>query len=236
MDVYQRRRLAALGAIGAVILLIVIAIGTCGGDDDETPVPVTEIGGATGPGLASLPKDDFIEQADAICAETDAGLEGITTAEATRAARQEAELASGQYEQLQTLPPPEEDAETFAVFAGALEEEVTALGDREVALERGDDAALAEIDAAVSSAEADAAAAAEDFGFDVCGDPAVRGDEAAEATGAAEAPAPTEVAPAPTEVAPAPTEPAPEVTPEGGATPTPPADTGGDSESGGVSP
>ncbi|MGH2954176.1 MAG: hypothetical protein ACRDK9_09175 [Solirubrobacterales bacterium] len=235
MDVYQRRRLVALGGLAAVVVLIAVAIGQCGGDDED-PVPVTQIGGATGPGLASLPKDGLIEQADAICAETDAALEAISTANAARAARQEAEAATAELNDLQTLPPPEEDTETLAIFLGALEEQVRALGDKEVAAERGDETALAGIEEEVATAQADAEGAAEDFGFEICGDPSAGGDTDETDTGAATEPAPTEVAP--TEpVAPAPTEPAPTVTPEGGATPdAPPAETGGDSGSGGVSP
>ena len=234
MDVYQRRRLVALGGLAAVVVLIGAVVA--GGDDDDEPeAPVTTIG-ATGPGLTSLPKREFIDQADSICAETDAALEGIGTANPTRAARQEAELATAELEQLQTLPPPEKDAETFDVFLAALEEQSRTLADRRLAAERADDAALAEIDAAAATAQADAEAAAEEFGFEVCGDPSATADTEAD-TGGAAVPAPT--APAPTETVPAPTTPTPSpVTPEGGATPTPtpPADTGDDSGSGGVSP
>jgi hypothetical protein len=237
MDVYQRRRLVALGGLAAVVVLLAVAIGQCGGDGDEDAVPVTTIGGVSGPGLASLPKEDFIEQADAICAETDAAIEQINTADATRAARQEAEAAVNELDQLQTLPAPEEDADVFDTFLSALEEQTRALGDKELAAERGDDAALAGIEEEVATAEADAESAAEEFGFQVCGDPEAGGGADTETdTGAATEPAPTEVAPA-EPVEPAPAAPVPEVTPEGGATPAaPPADTGGDSESGGVSP
>src|SRR5919106_3144753 len=100
MDVYARRRLVALGGLAAVILLIAVAIGQCG-DDDETPAEVTPIGGATQPGLTSLPKEDFISEADTICAETDAALEQISTANAVRAARQETEAVTNELNQLQ---------------------------------------------------------------------------------------------------------------------------------------
>jgi hypothetical protein len=243
MDVYARRRLVALGGLAAVIVLIAVAIGQCGDGEDE-PTDITPIGGVTGPGLASLPKEDFIAEADTICAETDAALEQISTADPVRAARQETEAATNELNQLQTLPPPEEDAETFDIFIGALEEQVRALSDKELAAERGDETALAGIEEEVATAEADAQSAAEDFGFEVCGDPSAGGGGGAATeteTGAPTEAAPTEVAPttepAPTEAAPT-TEPPATVTPEGGATPeAPPADTGGgESESGGVSP
>lgn len=242
----MRRRLVALGGIGAVLLIIIVAIASAGGDDDEQ-TPITTVGGATGPAQATLPKADVIDQADAICAESNSALASVEAeagGDQTALAAEQTDIVGGQLSQLQTLPAPEEGAGAFDRYLRALQDQVDALNGREQALDRGDDAAVAELEGTLETAEADAQAAAEDFGLEACGDPT-----ATATTGAGEEPTTEEAAPVtpvPEAVAPAPVEPAPTTPPapagtEGGGA-TLDGDTGADTggggggDTGGVSP
>ena len=62
MDVYQRRRLVALGAVVVVIALIVAIASAGGGGSDNTAVTTTS--------TAAASKSEFTASADGICAET----------------------------------------------------------------------------------------------------------------------------------------------------------------------
>jgi hypothetical protein len=258
MDVYQRRRLVALSALAAIFIVIVLLIRSCGGDDEEAPV--TPLAGATGTGGATvLTQNDYADQADAICLEANTSLANVDESDAAQAASDRSEIITGELQQLQTLPPPDDGENKLDNFLGALEELAAAYADQATAAERGDDAAVAELDTTIDELNSTAARAAENFGMSVCGDPTQTGDTETDAdTGggtadetAVEPTAPTEeIAPAPTEIVPeaaptepAPTEPAPtEPAPTdagGEAAPGPegPTDTGGtESGSGGVSP
>lgn len=232
MDVYQRRRLVALSALIAAFVIIVLLVRGCGGDDEQPLTPVTTVGEATTGVAATIPKQDYIDEADAICTESNAALAALDATDEQTAAQDETEIVAGQLDQLQTLPQPEEDADTAERFLQAVQDQVDALEERELAVERDDAEALTEIDATLGTAEADAQAGAEEFGFEVCGSPSETGADTA----------PTDTAP----VVPAPTEtvPAVPVAPEeggagtgGGATPDTGGGTGGTgSGSGGVSP
>jgi hypothetical protein len=231
MDVYQRRRLVALSVIAGVFILIVVVIASAGGDDEPDAPAITTVG--TTPETATTPKSDYIDEADAICAEVNSALASVDTSDAAAAAAEELELLSGELDQLQSLPPPDEDEDQANDFLRALQNQVTALEDREVAVDRGDDAALVEIDERLSTLEAEAQDAAERFGFEVCGNPEGGAETSTEpGTDTGAVPAPTEPA-APVE--PAPTEPAVPVEP---APTEPPADGGGGGGggTGGVSP
>lgn len=226
----MRRRLVALGAIAGVFLIAVIAIA--GGDDSED-APITTVGDATDTTPATQAKSDFIKQADALCGEANAARETLAAQAAgdpTAAAPEETQLAESEFDQLRTLPAPDSGQRPLKRFFRALRDQVRALEGRELALEREDAAALAEADAALATAEADAQAAAEAFGFKVCGDPEASPDIGGEET----APATEEpVAPAPTDAVPTP-EPTP-VEPETGGGATPGTDTGAGGDSGGTS-
>jgi hypothetical protein len=231
MDVYQRRRLVALSAIAGVFVLIVVVIASAGGDD-EPEAPITTVG-TTDQTADAIPKRDYIDEADAICAEVNSALASIDAADEAAAAAEEATLVAGELQQLQSLSPPDEDEDLANDFLRALQDQVDALESRQIALERQDDSALASIDDTLAAAEVDAQAAAADFGFEVCGNPeeagADTGTETDTGTGGVE-PAPVEPAPA-APVEPAPTEPAPTAPPATGGT-----GGGGGGGTGGVSP
>lgn len=256
MDVYQRRRLVALSALAAIFIVIVLLIRSCG---DEEEAPVTPLAGATGTGGATvLAQREYADQADAICLEANNQLAAVDETDVAQAATDRSEIITGELQQLQTLPPPDDGETKLDSLLGALEELATAYGDQATAAERGDDAAVADLDATIDELNADAAKAAENFGMEVCGDPTQTGDtgdagdtEADTAEGdtgdesAVEptAPTDTETVPAPTEITPeATTTPVPTTEPPptdagGEAAPAPPTDTGeADSSSGGVSP
>jgi hypothetical protein len=219
MDVYQRRRLVALSAIAGVFVLIVVVIASAGGDD-EPEAPITTVG-TTDQQATAIPKGEYIDEADGICGEVNAALASVDTADAASAASEELTLVSGELEQLQSLPPPESDEAGANDFLRALQNQVSVLEDRQVATEREDDAALAGIETNLATAEAEAATAAEDFGFEVCGNPDAvdTGTGTGTDTGGVVPAEPAPVEPAPTEPAPAPT--------------TPPADGGTDTGGGG---
>jgi hypothetical protein len=237
MDVYQRRRLVALSAIAVLFIVFVLLIRSCGGDDEATPV--TPVAGATGLGGATvLAQADYIDEADAICLEANTSLAGVDETDPVQAASDKSDVVAGELQQLQTLPPPDDGTDKLDKFLSSLEKESAAYKDQSTAAERGDDAAVAEIGTTIDEAAADAADAADAFGFKVCGDTSKVGDQTSGGdsststtdTGGTVTPT-TPVAPATTTpVVPAPT--------DDSGTVAPPADgTGGtDSSSGGVSP
>jgi hypothetical protein len=246
MDVYQRRRLVALSVLAGVFIIFVLLIRSCGGDDEETPV--TPTAGATGLGGATaLAADDYINQADTICLETNTALAEVDTSDIEKSSTEQARLIEGQFESLQTLVLAEdaENRDQLENFLGALQEQVAGLDDRAVAAARGDD--VTELDVAIDEAATDAKKAARRFGFNVCGDPSeVSGGSGDGETSAEETTSDDTAEVAPETAAPV----APETTPEavvpeapatdtGGAVEptTPPADTGGtDPGTGGISP
>jgi hypothetical protein len=259
MDIYQRRRLVALSILAGVFVVIVLLIRSCGGDDEETPV--TPVSGATGPG-GPLSQNEFIEEGDASCLESNTALASVDDSDPVIAATEEGQILAGELESLQSLETPTDGENKLENFLAALQDQVAAYDRYITALERGDDTAAAELEAEIDDAGSEARRAARRFGFEVCGDTSEVGElEGGEETtsegvegvesveGGAVEPAPTETAPiAPVEpVTPAPTTPAPAPEPApapapaegGGATPEPapaPPTDGGGTGSGGVSP
>ena len=241
MDVYQRRRLVALSAIAAIFIVFVLLIRSCGGDDETTtPTPVA---GATGLGGAtSQSKASYIDQADPICLDTHNSLAGVDDSAPT-ASSDLAAIISGEIQQLQSLAQPEDGENDLDDFIAALDEQAQAYEEKALALEREDDATAAEIDATIDAAAADATAAAEEFGFQVCGDTSEvssdggggdTGDETETTTEDTSGGTVTPVAPTTTPVAPTTTPVEPPA--DTGVEPAPPADTGSDTGSGGVAP
>jgi hypothetical protein len=246
MDVYQRRRLVALSAIAAVFILIVLLVRSCG-DDEEPVAPVTS--GTSVPGAAQpLSQEDYIDEGDAICLQTNTALAAIDTADADQAAAEEAQLLGSELDQLQSLSVPTDVADKLQKFLGALQRQVEALDDRVLAAERGNDTQVVALETTISEAEADTAKAADRFGFQICGDLSAVGETTADNggtddTSTDEATAPPVIT-TPTTPVPA-TPPADTGTDVGGVGTAPPADTGTDtgtdtggtdSSSGGVSP
>jgi hypothetical protein len=233
MDVYQRRRLVALSALAGFFILVVLLVRSCG--DDEEPTPVAPLAGATGPGGATaLSQADYIDQADSICLDANNALAEVDQSDLEAAAADEQQILEGELQQLQTLPPPEDDRERLDKFLGGLDEQVTALSDRVTAAERGDTAAVADLDATVDAAAVTAAKSARRFGFEVCGDTSAVGESSGEGeesvTGGTETVVPEATAPPATTTVPPPTDTAT----EGGVGTAPPADTGDTGDSGGT--
>ena len=259
MDVYARRRLVAGLVVVGVLVAIIVAIASAGGDDDDSVSPVEGVGGGDD---ASVSKSEFISEADAICAEANAAIASLSASpvadDPALLAEQQYEYTRGQLEQLQTLTPPEGDRSRLNAFYTALRDQIEVLNKQQLATQRADDAALAEVSTELPDAQAELRAAAADYGFQDCGkegEPPTDADAGAAPTDVTGAPAvvpetPTETAPAapvetpPAEApAPAPTDTGTVAPPETGggtgepAAPAPP-DSGGTApgSSGGVSP
>jgi cell division septation protein DedD len=261
MDVYQRRRLVALSALAVVFIAVVLLIKSCGGDDDETPV--TPLGASGAAGTSTITQDEYISQGDAICLDSNTALANVDQSDPTQAAKDEADVVTGELQQLQSLPQPDDGTTKLGNFLNALEKQAAAYQDRATAVERGDDATATDLESTIQKAGDDAANSAENFGFKACGNPDKTGststtggsdDTSSNGSGGSVAtttPTDTGGTVTPTTTTPIPTTPTTTVpaapvptTPTdtgGGATPTPPADTGGGTdtggtESGGVSP
>jgi peptidoglycan DL-endopeptidase CwlO len=230
---------------GISMLIAAAALSACGGDDEAPVIPVeTTPTGATG---SALDQDEFVDEADSLCAEANTALASIsTTGEAgTQAAAiaEQSDIYDGLIDDIDALGPPPEDETTLGDYLDALASVVDSLDQQELAAERGETDQVESLAAEIDAAESEAQSAADDFGLRDC---AEEGDTTSGATdtgstdaggtdtGAAPAPV-TPTTPAPTTPAPAPApEPAPAPTP---APPTDGGDTGGtEPGSGGVSP
>jgi hypothetical protein len=241
MDVYQRRRLVALSAIAVVFIVFVLLVKSCGGSD--TPSTATPLAGATGLGGATvLAQADYINQADAICLESNTSLSQVDTSDPAQAALDQAQVVSGELQQLQTLAPPDDGTDKLNKYLSSLTKQVAAYKDLATATSRADDSAVATTQTALDQAQTDADDSAHAFGFKVCGNPNKVGSSSSGGTTSSTASGGTVT---PTTTTAVPTTPATPVTPPvdtgGGATPvtppaTPPATDGGGSSSGGVTP
>jgi len=190
----------------AVAMIVALALAGCGGDDDS--LPETPVTGAT-EGAGPIAKDDFIAQADGVCAEVNAAVGTVdsSSTDTASAAGQRADLYEGMMERIRDLGQPDDDAGLSDVLAAG-DELVQAEQDARLAAERGDDAGLAEAQSEASSALAAFQSAADSYGLEECG----QGPSA-----------PTAIPTTPGATVPAvPTEPPP-VTPVTPVTPTPPA-------------
>ena len=236
MDVYQRRRLVALSALAAIFIIIVLLIRSCGGDDEAATPLTTPAAGTSGlGGPTALSHDDYVDQGDAICLETNTSLASVDSADANQAADDRAQLLAGELDSLQSLglAPGEEGEKKLANFLQALQKEVQAYDERSLAVERGDDGAVTEIDATIDEQAAAAEHAAKRFGFEACGNTSkVSESGGGESSGGAEAT--TTVAPTTTTPV-APTTPAPTAPTDTGGGTAPPAPTDGGTDSGGSS-
>jgi len=232
MDIYMRRRLVALAILVGIIILFILLIRSCGGDDEQAPMtPV----GATGAGGAQpLSQEDYIAQADGICAEANNSIDRIDPA-AEDAILEELQLTEQALVRLEALQQPADAPGSLNRFLRQMRRLVDGLDTLQTAIERGDTEAQAAAEAAIAEAREKAASAAESFGFSECGQfgepgtDAASTDEGTGETGATPPPAttPQQSAP-PAQTAPPPQAEAPPS--DGGGTP-PPADS-----SGGLSP
>jgi hypothetical protein len=240
MDVYARRRLVAgLVAVSALVVIIV-AIASAGGDDDGGTAPVE---GVNGGDESAVSKSQFIREADETCAEANAAIASLSAGAAADdpelLAEQQYEYTRSELEQLRTLTPPDEDRSALNRFYTALRAQIDVLNEQQLAIQRADDAAHADVSTELPAAQAELRAAAADYGFEECGregEPPTDADAAGAAPDVTEEPAvvpeaPVETEPAaPVEAPPAEVAPAPAPTDtdtDTGATTEPPADTSG---------
>jgi hypothetical protein len=215
--------------IAAMVAAFVLA--ACGGDDSpEQPIVIPTESSTTG----SLDKEDFIAEADAICAEANAAINEFADAgQGLTAASEIADLRQSVIDDLEALGPPEDDRATLDEFLTAMEGQVEAGEKIGLALERQSD--TTEFETELQTAKDEAATAASSYGFEECGQEVTSTSTGSSATDAGSSAAPVTPAPVtPAPVTPAPVTPAPS---EGGVPDSSGGGTGGDTGGGGgVSP
>jgi hypothetical protein len=174
----------------ALALGVALVFSACGGDDSpEQPIIVpTET-------TTALAKDEFIEEADAICSEANTAIGTfVASGEGFTAAGEIAGLRADVAAEIEQLGPPDEDRATLDQFLAGLQAQVEAGEKIALANERSSD--TAQFEAELDAAQAETLTAAEAYGFNECG----QEPSATDTTGATDAGAvaPSEpVAPAP---------------------------------------
>lgn len=150
---------------------LALAIAGCGGDDETstTASSTTTAAGATGTsGGTPLTKEEFIAQADAICAAGDKTIDAAGQALGQNPSQEEINQAitetviptiSGEFDAIEELTPPEGDQDTIA--------ELLASGRAAIAeIEENPDSAFA---AGQDSPFAEVNQMAQDYGLKDCG-------------------------------------------------------------------
>jgi hypothetical protein len=141
------------------LALTALAIGACGDDDDGDSTEPTSTG-------AELSKEEFIAQADEICAKGDAAIDKQGAAFAASAGQRNDELVGDviapglreEIEQIRALNPPASDKKEVDAFLDKFEEGVDALEENPDQLAGGP--ALQTV--------IEARALAADYGFNAC--------------------------------------------------------------------
>lgn len=151
-----RRVFVPVAAVGAGL-----ALAACGGDSSpETPIVVpTET-------QASQGKEQFITQADSICAEANSSIEQFAAnGQGLTEADQIAQLRQGVVDQIKQLNPPSDP--TLDQFLAAMSDQVSAGKKIGLALQRGED--TAQFESELDDAKTQAETAASSYGFKECG-------------------------------------------------------------------
>ncbi|MGH3995328.1 MAG: hypothetical protein ACRDSN_23040 [Pseudonocardiaceae bacterium] len=159
------RNLVLAVLIGAVPAIVIVA---CGGDDDA---PIVAVPTTTAP-ADQLSKDEFIDETDGVCAEANAAIANLAETSAgdpSTAIADEREILEGELDQIDSLGAPSEDETTLNDFIDALESLLDTLGKQELAAERDDTTALAELETEEATARTELTTAAEEYGFRDCG-------------------------------------------------------------------
>jgi hypothetical protein len=142
----------------------VLLVKSCGGGDEEPEPVATTPAGATGETGAALTPEQFIEEADNICAPANLAVSALDPAD-PNAAQDEYVITRDELDSLNQLEPAEESRE-ITKFLNDLSAVVDALRAKAKAADvTAADAAQLEID----TAEVDARASGEDAGFSDCG-------------------------------------------------------------------
>jgi hypothetical protein len=175
--------------------LAALAIAGCGGGGDDSTSTA-----ATTEAAVALSKDELISQGDAICGEVN---KAVGAAEIITAEGEESELATkvsglylGMVESIRNLGTPDDDT-GYPEFIAAADAFSTAEDEVKLAAEREDTLALEEATSTAASAREEFQAAADEYGFEDCGE----GPSAPTASGTG-AGAPEEVEEGGVEVAP----------------------------------
>jgi hypothetical protein len=185
----------------------------------------------------ALTRSGYIRQADQICAESNAAIDGIvpgaTAGEQLASTTQELQITRDELSSLQTLGAPSGDSPDR--FLSALNSVINQLARKRLALDRNDLVALPATATAVVGAQTRAQAAASAYGFKQCGSFGAPAGTTPSGTATTTTPTTTTTPVTPTTTTPVtPVPPAP-VPPTGGGAGTPPSGDGG-SGSGGVGP
>jgi hypothetical protein len=166
MDIYMRRRLVALGGLVAFFILFVLLVKSFGGDD-EPEAPLTTVGATGTGGAVALTTEEFIAQADDICAAANAAVGALDPTDPT-AVREESQITADELAQLQSLQVEDEDR-VLTQFFRFMEDLTAALKSKQVATQRGDTVSADEAQLAIDEAEVEARALGERYGFRDCG-------------------------------------------------------------------
>ncbi|MDX6633550.1 MAG: hypothetical protein QOG09_823 [Solirubrobacterales bacterium] len=152
-------------ALAALLALSSLALAACGGDNG---VPITSFPTPT-VATQALTKTDYIAQADAVCAEANAALGSLPATDAATLATQKVDISQNLVDQLDALGLPTEDETTLQRYLDAENQILDNQKKIQLAQQRGDTSTTATFTTAISTAEADAKAAAESYGFQECG-------------------------------------------------------------------
>jgi len=152
--------------------LLALAVAGCGGGGDET---TESSAAATTEESPTLTKEELISQGDAICAEVNAAVGALGSAETSEASVPEqiekvSNLYTGMVQSLQNLGTPKEDDGSYAKFMEAAEELAKVEGEARLAAEREDTAALGEAATEAAPALEEFESQAAIYGFEDCGE------------------------------------------------------------------
>jgi hypothetical protein len=218
----------------ATLVAVAGVLAGCGGGGGDSTA-----GQATAPAQTAatptLSKEEYIAQANAICAEVNAAIGTVasTTSDAASQIGQSADLYSGMVERLRGLGDPEDGAGLTPVLNAAADL-AQAEQDAQLAAERGDDSALSAAQSDAASALAEFQSAADAYGLTDCGNAPSAPSPTDTGTATSEPSAPVTTTPSSAIPAPAPT-PAP-AAPTGGTAGGGTSGGGGGGSTGGASP
>jgi hypothetical protein len=151
-----------LASFGAALLL-----AACGGDDDAPIEPIGET--TTGEeSETAVSKGDYVAGADPSCAEANAAIANLATTTGDNielAATQELQITEEVLITLEGLEAPSDPDGSLEDYLDALSEQVSILEQQQQAAASGDTAAYEALATELAAAKADAATAAEEFGF-----------------------------------------------------------------------
>jgi hypothetical protein len=148
----------------ALVVGAALFLSACGGDDSpEVPIVVP-----TDTATASLSQEEFIEEADALCEQTNTDIGTfVANGEGLTAAGEIADLRQALIDDITDLGPPDEDRRTLDEYLTGLEGQVEAGEKIALAIERDSD--TTEFETELTTARDAASTAATAYGFEECG-------------------------------------------------------------------